>query len=160
MKPIADRFWAKVARRGPDECWLWTASCVAGGYGQIGRGGRRGANVMAHRLSYELSVGPIPPGRVVMHSCDTPPCVNPAHLVLGTQRDNLADMRAKDRQGPGSGPKLRGEDGPNAKLDWPRVREIRAAYANGVRQIDLAAQFGVGQSTISGIVRQQTWKTA
>ena len=90
---IQERFWSKVDRSG--ECWLWTAAKVQG-YGSFD--GRR-----AHRVAWELAYGPIPKGvgyhgTCVLHRCDTPACVNPAHLRLGTQADNMADRDAKGRQ--------------------------------------------------------------
>ena len=154
MRPIEDRFWAKVDRRGPDECWLWTASTITGGYGQIGRGRAGAGNELAHRLSYAINVGPIPEGLVVMHSCDNKLCVNPAHLSVGTQKENVADMDAKGR---GRRVGLRGTDSPSSKLTWTKVRRIRNAYERGALQVDLAEKFGVGQPCISSIVRGATW---
>lgn len=81
-------------------CWLWTRQTLSNGYGVIRVGSmcdgtRRQA--LAHRVSWELDHGPIPDGLFVLHRCDRPACINPAHLFLGTQQDNLADMRAKGR---------------------------------------------------------------
>lgn len=152
--PLDVRFWAKIDRSaGPDGCWPWTASLTGGGYGQIGIG--NGRNAMSHRLSYELHAGsPIPRGLSVLHRCDNRPCCNPAHLFLGTQADNIADM---DRKGRARRPTLRGERAGLAKLTDEQVMELRALYAAGTRQIDLAARFGVRQSTVSSIVRRATW---
>jgi hypothetical protein len=91
---VEDRFWAKVNRRGPDDCWVWTGSTDPRGYGHIWRQGRL---VPTHRLSYELNRGPIPDGMCVLHRCDNPPCCNPSHLFLGTKADNAHDMHAKGR---------------------------------------------------------------
>lgn len=90
-----------------------------------------------------------------MHTCDNRTCVNPAHLVLATQRDNVADM---ERKGRSRRPRLRGELGPLAKLKWDDILEIRSRYAKGDRQVDLAEKFKVSQSTISSIVRCETWR--
>ena len=90
------RFWAKVIKRNPDECWPWTAART-GGYGYFGLDGRL---VYAHRLSWEWANGQrIPDGMWILHSCDNPPCVNPAHLSLGTQLDDVRDMDRKGRRG-------------------------------------------------------------
>lgn len=79
-----------------DGCWLWTGALNNMGYGQFYVRARRG-NVLAHRWSYEHHNGPIGDGLFVMHSCDTPRCVNPAHLRVGTHQDNVDDMTAKGR---------------------------------------------------------------
>lgn len=95
--PLQERFWTKVAKGNPDECWLWTGSLTnSGGYGQLSRSRAEGP-VRANRVSYEMHIGPIPDGLSVLHRCDTPACVNPAHLFLGTTRDNARDMSRKGR---------------------------------------------------------------
>lgn len=98
-RPIEIRFWEKVDRRSPDECWWWTGSVGSHGYGQLAD---LGTVRTTHRLSWELHNGPIPKGEgahgiCVCHTCDVRTCVNPGHLFLGTQRDNLKDMRDKGR---------------------------------------------------------------
>ena len=97
--PLVERFWSKVKKT--KTCWLWTGctfkklSCNS--YGYIGRGGKYGATVLAHRLSYELHYGP--PGKMqVQHKCDNPLCVRPSHLKLGTAQDNSNDMKRRNRK--------------------------------------------------------------
>lgn len=97
-----DRFWARV-QKSSDGCWLFTgAVCNRAGHLHIAR--EDGSRALAHRFSYELHFGPIPAGQVVMHRCDVPRCVNPDHLTLGTQRDNIHDAIAKGRFSPWTHP--------------------------------------------------------
>lgn len=86
--PLSERFWPKVEKT--DGCWLWTANTRPNGYGLFG-------SVGAHRVAYELCVGPIPSGMYVCHRCDNPACVRPDHLFVGTQLDNMRDMVTKGR---------------------------------------------------------------
>lgn len=95
---IETRLWPKIAKAGPDECWIWTASRNATGYGTIqAEGGLR--PLLSHRVVYELTCGPIPAGMNVLHRCDNPACCNPDHLWLGSQIENIADMNIKGRNG-------------------------------------------------------------
>ncbi len=103
--PLAVRFWLKVVRLGLDECWVWQGSRIPGskragrqGYGVLAAGSPRRASLYAHRVSWEMHHGSIPQGLLVLHRCDNPPCVNPAHLYLGTHAENMADMVARGRQ--------------------------------------------------------------
>lgn len=89
---MLSRFWAKVDKS--DGCWMWTAAKKQYGYGVFNAGGKF---VLAHRFAYELLVGEIPNGLMCCHHCDTPSCVNPAHIFLGTNKDNAADRDKKNR---------------------------------------------------------------
>lgn len=153
---LAERFWPKVDVRGPDECWPWTAATFPKGYGKIGRGGRAAGVIEAHRASWLLAHGPIPDGLCVLHSCDNPPCVNPAHLFLGTLAENVADMMAKGRHRNGVS---RGEANGRAKLTAGQVDEIRGrARGGGESRAALARIFGVSWPTIDRIVRGTRWR--
>lgn len=147
-KPLSDRFWAKVDKRGPDECWPWTAHAVKG-YGRINRGGREGP-VLATRVSWELHNGPISDGLNALHRCDNPACVNPNHLFLGTQKDNVADMCAKGRARGGT----RGEQNGNSKLTADQVRAIR--MANEPRRF-VIEKFRISKSQYWNIKTGQQW---
>lgn len=146
---ILKRFWPKVARGGPDDCWLWTAGVNHAGYGSMGGG--RGVTLLAHRVSWEVHRGPIPQGLFVCHHCDNPPCVNPRHLFIGSQRDNMDDKVRKGRQ-------RRGQCHCLAKLTEVDVQSIRRRYAaSSITQQALADEFGITQSNVSMIVNGVTW---
>lgn len=151
---LEERFWGKADRRGPDECWEWTASKDRFGYGQFFP--RNGKRVGAHRFAWELTHGPIPRGPgyhgfCVCHECDNPGCVNPRHLFIGTQSENSLDMWSKGRH-----PRTfrRGESHHNAKLTDDEVRRIRRDYT-GARgeQVAFARQYGVSKSLISLVLK-------
>jgi hypothetical protein len=97
-KPIEERFFSKVNRTPDGGCWLWNGAVQHNGYGYLHVGGRfERRPVRAHRFSWELHRGPIPEGMHVCHSCDTPACVNPDHLFLGSRSDNMRDCASKGR---------------------------------------------------------------
>jgi hypothetical protein len=158
-RPIAERFWEKVDRRGDDECWLWLGTIDPNGYGRLGRGHNE-ASDLAHRVAWKVAHGAIPDGPghhgiCVLHRCDNPTCVNPSHLFLGTIADNVADMIAKGRANYNP---LRGSANPNAKLTEAAVREIRQRYDQGERPQGLARAFGVTGPVISNIVARRAWR--
>lgn len=88
-KPLAERFWIKVGRCSADECWPWLGARQPNGYGKMGSGGSHGRTLLAHRVSYELNVGPIPDGLTIDHLCRNPACVNPAHMEVVTGAENI-----------------------------------------------------------------------
>lgn len=135
---LEQRFWSKVDRRGANECWTWTAATNEHGYGVMRPSGRRtGPTVKAHRVS-ALLAGMQIDGFAVLHSCDNPPCVNPAHLRAGTQKDNTADIFARNRQAPHQRPKLTDEQIAEAQ------RRVRA----GEMQKSVALDMGVSPQTM------------
>jgi len=148
------RFMSKVDIGGPDDCWLWTGTLDKDGYGVMGVGDRK---LRAHRLSWAIHNGPIPLSMCVLHRCDVPGCVNPAHLFLGTQADNMRDMTIKGRSRLVQHPAPSGEGHPCAKLTEAQVLAIRAECANGATQTSLAERFHMSGPAISRIVRRETW---
>lgn len=143
--PALDRLLAKITIDAETGCWNWTAGKFPDGYGQFVEVKRsRGA----HRVSYELHRGHIPKGMLVCHRCDNRGCINPDHLFLGTNSENMADMTAKSRQ-------ARGSSNGRAKLTEADVLAIKSAV--GITQQELARQYGVGQILISRIRRGKLW---
>jgi len=153
---VEERFWAKVDVRGAGECWSWIGSRDSFGYGVMFKSKKPHRVYRAPRLAYELQIGPIAAGLHVLHRCDNPACVNPAHLFLGTQADNNRDRAAKGR---GGGEKRRGIHNGRAKLTSKQVAKIRRLYATGdISQGQLAEIFGVSQPQISRIVRREQYE--
>lgn len=139
-KSRIERFTEKV-RFAENGCWIWTGSVDADGYGK-----GPGDNVRAHRFSYEHHKGHIPKGMFVCHSCDTPSCVNPEHLWIGTSADNTADSTNKGRR-------ARGEKSGVSKGSDTLVKIVKQNYALGISQDKLSAIYGISQSTISRWIR-------
>lgn len=146
--PLPVRFWSKVRKAEGEGCWLWQGARGAGGYGQIGvwRQGPNGRRVLvkigAHRVAWELTNGSVADGLHVLHRCDTPACVRPDHLFLGTSSDNGADMVAKGRARGG------GWHGP---LPDDVVLSIRRLCDFGVSQAMLARALNLHQTTVNKI---------
>lgn len=134
-------------------CWIWTGAVNDDGYGRVyGKWtGRR--RMTAHRWVYESTFGKIPVGMSVLHRCDVASCVNPDHLYLGTQIQNVADRHKRGRNGAA---KISGELSVCRKVTESVVREIRSSNESGVI---LAARFGLGMTQISRIRRREAWKS-
>lgn len=147
---IRERFDAKWTRDAKTGCWLWTASTAGKGYGQFRIPGTM-RNIYAHRLSFELFKGALPKGAHLMHSCDTPRCVNPEHLSIGTPGDNAQDMKAKGRH-------LNGERNLNSKLTEAQALAIKTLLAHSqLSQRTIANLFGIQQMQVSRIKRGERW---
>lgn len=146
-EPLEPRFWAKVNKT--KTCWLWTASKTWDGYGRIGVHTPKQWD-RAHRISWEIHFGPIPPGLYVLHRCDVRLCVNPDHLFLGTCAENLADMHEKGRS-------PRGARNGNAKLTEEAVTEIRRRRAAGESLASVATRFGIHQNHVTAITTRRRW---
>jgi hypothetical protein len=145
---LEESFWAKVIKAGPDDCWGWAAGRDDDGYGQFRVTGRRRC-MGSHRFSWELHFGAIPEDLQVLHRCDNPPCVNPAHLFLGTNQDNHNDKMAKGRQ-------AKGERNPGAKLTETQVIEIREVIQDDGLAA-LARKYGVSKTQIRRIASGISW---
>jgi HNH endonuclease len=153
---ILARFEALIMPVPMCGCWLWMgAPCDASKTGQYGRFRIPGEGQQrSHRVSWQLYRGPIPAGLEVLHHCDIQPCVNPAHLFLGTNDDNVADRVAKGRTGYQARP---GEAHPMHRLTEIDVRTIRTRYAEGEAGRALAAEFAINPATVSEIVHFRKW---
>jgi hypothetical protein len=141
-KPIEERFWKFVDKGKDDECWNWIGAKKDNGYGVIGLGKKL---IRAPRLSYTIAYGEIPEGKFICHRCDNPSCVNPKHLFLGTNQDNMNDMCDKGRQ-------LR-------KLTIEEVKKIKQILIYGNKtQVEIGIMFNVDNTTINKIAKGINWK--
>lgn len=151
-------FFERLPGKMPDECWPWTGALFVKGYGSLHVG--KGIYVPAHRASWMIYIGDFADGLCVCHKCDNRPCVNPAHLFLGTKDDNNKDRHAKGRTNIEN---LRqywvGSNNFAAKIGEATVSEIKAHIARGERGIDIARAFNVSQSTVCDIKMGRRWKS-
>jgi len=149
MSDLEGRFWSKINQVENDECWEWRGATSSDGYGQFFL---RGETLYAHRVMYQEYRSGNPDGQMVLHHCDNPTCVNPNHLYLGDQSDNMQDAVKRDRlviPGPREG---------GTKLTEEDVSYIKWYLRNTGRvQKNIGEQFGVTQETISSISRGDAW---
>lgn len=147
-----ERFWCYVDVGDENSCWNWIGCADEDGYGVFWVGGKKRMK-RAHRVSFELYFGAIPAGMFVCHRCDNSACVNPAHLFLGTHRDNMRDMVQRGRSyHPECFVGHRGIEHPGAKLNSEQLELIRTS---NLIQSELAELFGVSQQTISRVKRHE-----
>lgn len=154
MTNSTEKFWNKVDLSYEDDCWNWLGSLDECGYGRYQINKKR---KFAHRLSYEIEYGPIPDNLLVCHHCDNPKCVNPKHLFLGTNDDNMKDMARKGRANRSS--KNIGIENGSHKLSPEQIIEIRELYSTKtISQSKLGKMYGVSQAVIWKIVTHKNWK--
>lgn len=144
---LTERFFKYVKKT--DTCWEWVGSKCKNGYGRLNV---KGIPVLASRISFQVHFGSIPPGMNVCHKCDYPACVNPDHLFLGTQQDNVDDMKAKGRERHRC---LSGEQHAMSKLTEDDVRAIRASNETGP---ELSRRFNISTSVIYDIRNRKLWR--
>lgn len=153
-----------------EDCWIWIKKIGNSGYGEIGSDGK---SKLVHRVSYGIFKGEIPKGKHVCHSCDNKKCVNPDHLWIGTQKENIQDAKNKGRLPDQRGrkhteetlkklkfrkrPNKRGEKHHLCKLKENDVLEIRRMLSNGLKQSEISEKYNVDQSTISSIKINRNW---
>lgn len=145
---MTERLHKKYIPEPNSGCWIWIGFITSCGYGGIMD---RNRVRYAHRCMWEQSFGPIPEGICVCHKCDVILCVNPEHLFLGTNAENMADRNAKKRQ-------AHGERHGRTHLTEDDVKTIRSLAANGTKQVTLQTKFGLSSAQISNIVLRKQWK--
>lgn len=144
-------FWSRIQVRGENDCWEWTGSRVAGGYGRYKK-------FYTHRLMASNVIGRDVGDFQVCHSCDNPPCCNPHHLFIGTSRDNTRDALTKGRLVlKPAWDAVRGENNRLTKLTADDVREIKRRYRNGEEQLKIARDYPCGNTAINNIVKGRNW---
>lgn len=155
-----ERFWKKVDIQRDDECWLWTGGKNKKGYGEFWFP-LRGKHTRAHQVSWILKYGDIQDGYCVLHSCDNPSCVNPYHLFLGTNQDNVDDKMKKGRWSStflsGVNHPQHGERSKFHKLTETDVLEIRKLKSQGMSLRRIGNKFGVSHGVVNNIIQGRKW---
>lgn len=155
-RSLADRFWSHVDIRGSDECWPWKLATSEAGYGNINvQVEKRKRRFAASRIAFLLTHGEVPDDRLVCHSCDNPPCCNPAHLFLGTYGDNNRDTVSKGRAVKNP---PRGEQTKGALFTNEQAKTIRARYEAGESRAALAREYGADWNAIDRAARGVTYR--
>lgn len=144
-------FWSKVDKSGA--CWVWTGCRDRHGYGQFKPPAPVKKLIGAHRMSWMIANSEVPAGLHVCHRCDNRACVNPAHLFVGTNADNV-----RDRQQKGRTKSVRGEEHPGAKIGAVEVVAIREMVKQGAPQSEVSARFGIGNTQVGRIARRAEWR--
>lgn len=149
MTTSEERFWNQVDVGDEDTCWIWQGKKEEG-YGRLYFKGKKR---YVHRVAWELAnEQPVPDGLFVLHKCDEPACVNPGHLWLGTQADNMKDMREKGRD-------VKGELSPTSKLTEAQVKEILQIHGEGkLNMKEISRLVGVHYNTVRRIISREKWK--
>lgn len=145
----ADAVQSNISPEPNTGCWLWAGPFMKEtGYGRVGFDNRE---ILAHRLSFEVHVGPVSADLMVCHTCDVPLCVNPQHLFLGTCKDNMMDAASKQRT-------TLGERNAMARLSADEVVQIRAARSAGRSLRDIGDEFNVSEANVRAIAKRETWR--
>ena len=145
-RSIKERFWSKVDKGS--KCWVWTAGTNRG-YGEFWIEDRMHK---AHRISYEMEYRSVPPSMCVLHTCDNPPCVNPKHLFVGSQKDNIADAHSKGRLKNGTS---------LGSMHWCSKlteKQVSIILKDTRTHRKIAKEYKVSRSTVSLIKQRKTWK--
>ena len=153
--PVEIRFERKCSQPTAKGCIEWMGARDKNGYGRIKPFNKKRMRV--HRYSYERFIGPIPEGMFVCHHCDNPPCVNPKHLFLGTNIDNILDSSKKGRRSKNNLSGCPMEMLPNSKLSTTDVLQIRKLLGIEIKCTQIARWYGVHSSTIYAIRDRKTW---